>query len=78
MAYIAENEDLRMLRTEQVLDLFPVSKSTLHRLIKNGDFPEPMKMSGVRMWRYSHLRQWIESHQSPSPPSRSKRGADLI
>lgn len=76
MADIAENEDLRMLRIEQVTDLFPVSRVTLYRLIKTGDFPEPVKMGRTSLWRCSELKRWIEANRKPV--SKPRRGADLI
>jgi predicted DNA-binding transcriptional regulator AlpA len=35
----------RFLRLPQVLDLFPVSASTLWKLVKTGDFPAPVKLA---------------------------------
>ena len=79
MADIAEDEDLRMLRIERVLDLFPVSRVTLYRLIRSGDFPEPTKMGRTSLWRSSDLRRWTERQKgAPVPGVKPRRGADLI
>lgn len=86
MADVAENDDLRMLRIEQVLDLFPVSRVTLYRMIRAGEFPEPMKMGRTSLWRRSHLRRLIEERDIPAvapaaiaeTSRKVRRGADLI
>ena len=84
MADLSENEDLRMLRIEQVIDLFPVSRVTLYRMINAGEFPAPTKLGRTSLWRLSHLRGWIESHAgstgavAPEPARKPRRGADLI
>ena len=74
MADIMENEDLRMLRIEQVMDLFPLSRVTVYRLIKSGEFPAPVKIGRVNLWRYVDLRRWLESRPKP----KVRRGAHLI
>lgn len=78
MADIAENEDLRMLRIEQIMELFPVSRVTVYRLIKSGDFPQPVKMGRTSLWRYAHLKQWIEERQKPRTSVGRRRSADLV
>lgn len=78
MADIAENEDLRMLRIEQVIDLFPVSRETLYRMISAGKFPAPTKLGRTSLWRRSHLRVWIEDQAAPETTRKVRRGADLI
>lgn len=84
MADVAENEDLRMLRIEQVIDLFPVSRETLYRMIRAGKFPAPTKLGQTSLWRLSHLRVWIEDQceRTLVPPTEAvrkiRRGADLI
>ena len=46
----------RYLREKQVLELLPVSRSTLWRWVKAGTFPPPVKLSpGVTVWRASDV-----------------------
>lgn len=83
MADVAENEDLRMLRIEQVIDLFPVSRVTLYRMINAGEFPAPTKLGRTSLWRRSHLRRWIDEHtdaveEVPEPAKKIRRGAELV
>lgn len=56
-----ENLDhLRFLRMEQVQELFPVSRMTIYRLIKRGEFPAPVKLGSSSVWRYSKVRAFVD------------------
>lgn len=55
------------LRQPQVLDLIPISKSTLWRCIQARTFPQPVKLSQrVTAWRAEDVRKWIEEKTGPS------------
>ena len=48
-------------RQVHVLKLVPFSKSTLWRRVKDGTFPQPLKLSNrVTVWRVEDIRLWIE------------------
>lgn len=48
------------IRQAQVLRSIPVSRSTLWRWVRAGDFPAPVKLSvQVSAWRVSDVRQWM-------------------
>jgi prophage regulatory protein len=53
------DEDLRLLRIERVLDLIPVSRNTLYRMVKEGEFPAPYKFRGNSCWSNEELRDWL-------------------
>jgi prophage regulatory protein len=36
----------------------PFSYATLYRKIKTGDFPKPIKLSSISVWRVSDIRKW--------------------
>jgi len=36
----------------------PFSNATLYRKIKAGEFPKPIKLSGISLWRISEVRKW--------------------
>lgn len=36
----------------------PFSYATLYRKIKSGDFPKPIKLAGISLWRISEVRKW--------------------
>jgi prophage regulatory protein len=62
----------RMLTHEQVLKLVPVGRSTLKRMIKNGDFPGAHYISpNKRVWYEDEIEMWQES--LPAKSSRKRR-----
>ncbi len=54
------------IRTKQLIPTFvPVSKATLWRMVKDGRFPKPVKLSaGVSAWDVGAVRRWINSHSA--------------
>jgi prophage regulatory protein len=41
--------------------ILPVSSATLWRMVKDGRFPKPVKLSaGVTAWRAADVQQWLE------------------
>ena len=52
----------RMLTLEQVLELVPVSESTLRRMIKKDGFPGPHYISPKKLvWYEDEIESWQES-----------------
>ena len=48
------------IRLPQVLQLYPVSKSTLWLRVKEGRFPAPVKLSErVTAWKVETLREFL-------------------
>ncbi len=48
-----------MLNEVQVLQLIPVARTTLHRMIKRGSFPKGVYVSANRvLWRASEIARW--------------------
>ena len=49
-------------QSQLIPHLIPVSSSTLWRMVKNGSFPKPIKLSArTSAWRVEDVREWIES-----------------
>lgn len=50
------------LRERQLrLNILPVAHSTLWRMVKDGRFPSPVKLSaGVTAWRADEVMAWVE------------------
>ena len=79
------DEDLRMLRIDQVLELFPISRVSLYRLIREKKFPPPEKLGGVSLWSNETLRAWRRTMKSagsklpgqPKPKTQRDHG-DLV
>lgn len=51
----------RLLRLPQVLELIPISKSTLWNWTKQGKFPAPVRLSRrTTCWKESDVQKFIE------------------
>ena len=57
----------RFLRLSEVLARCGLSRSSLYRMMRDGSFPEPLKV-GVRAvrWRESEIEAWLESRPRAS------------
>lgn len=57
------SSELKLLRMPAVLERTGLSKSTLDRRMKAGQFPRPVKLAGTRLvaWRSDDIARWIES-----------------
>jgi prophage regulatory protein len=66
----------RMLTMEQVLELVPVGKSTLKRMIKNGEFPSAHYISPKKMvWYEDSIMLWQGSLPAENRRKRAERRA---
>ena len=51
-----------LLRTREVLELVPVGRSTLWRLVQRSEFPRPIRIGPRAVgWRVSDIEEWLES-----------------
>jgi prophage regulatory protein len=65
----------RFLRWPQVRDRVPLSKSTIHRKVKSGEFPQPRQLGKRSIgWVESEVTAWIAaqlaSSESPAEVTR--------
>ena len=52
----------RLLRRRQVEEITGMSRSTIYKMMQNGDFPRPVKIGPAAVrWRSSDIRAWVES-----------------
>lgn len=55
-------ESKRLIRLNQVLEIVPVSRSTIWQWAKDGRFPAPIKIGErTTAWRYCDVVAFIES-----------------
>ena len=62
MAYKYSNADqgYKLLKAQDVADLTSMSRSHLHRLARDGNFPKPIKIGENRSaWLESDVQEWI-------------------
>lgn len=65
-----------LIKKEVVLEICAMSKSTLYRLVKAGEFPEPVSLGGGRSvaWRADEVAHWIENRPRVCLARSEKKG----
>ena len=55
----------RILRTPEVVEATGLSKTTIWRRVRSGDFPVPVKLGGLKSrssgWKKDEIEEWIGS-----------------
>lgn len=52
----------KMLRVKDVLARFSISRPTLQRLIKKGDFPKPTRFGVRPAWPEDEIDAWVKAN----------------
>ncbi|WP_075359844.1 helix-turn-helix transcriptional regulator [Caballeronia sordidicola] len=57
---MSSNDQLKLLRIGKVIEITGIGKTTIYSLIKQGRFPEPVRI-GPRMvaWRSDDVNTWL-------------------
>ncbi|MCY4528729.1 MAG: AlpA family transcriptional regulator [Chloroflexi bacterium] len=56
------NVNDRLLRRRQVEDITGLSRSSIYRLMRNGEFPVPVRVGPAAVrWKASEITRWVES-----------------
>jgi len=51
---------MQLIRITEVSDITSLSKSSIYRRIRQGEFPSSISLGGsVRVWRLEQVQQWI-------------------
>ncbi len=70
------NSALLRLSTLEDWGLLPLSRSTLWRKIRSGDFPQPVKVSSNAVaWRAEEIRCWLDNPSSYRSSNARSNGA---
>jgi prophage regulatory protein len=57
-----QNPTVRLIRLPQVLELYPVGKSTWWQGVKEGRYPKPVKLSPrTTAWRLADIQKLCEA-----------------
>lgn len=49
-------------RAKQILQLIPIGKTSFYKLVKDGKFPQPIKLgANTTVWRNSDVLAWLDS-----------------
>ena len=77
MATIKYHPD-SLLRQRDLLEVLPISPSTLWRYVRNGAFPRPIKLSeNCTAWKWSEVKEWIDACQSTDSLGLGARSEDV-
>lgn len=50
----------RFLRIKQILEIVPIGRSTVWKMVSEGRFPRPLKLSErCTVWRETDVQQWM-------------------
>ena len=60
----------RIVRLDELTQMLGLSKSTIWRRIRQGEFPAPFLLGGERAravgWRESAVLAWLDAHETAS------------
>ena len=51
------------LRAREITHLIQISRATLDRLVRDGDFPPPIKVGRVNRWRRTAIEEWARERE---------------
>ena len=61
----------RILRIPEVVKITGLSRTTIWRRVKSGDFPAPVRLGSLATrsvgWRESQIKQWLDSSVPRQP-----------
>lgn len=73
---LADSAYLRLSDLVEKHQIICVSKATLWRMVKRGDFPSPVKLSqGITAWQVKDIRTWMELVRRRSKSHSPTKGA---
>lgn len=61
----------RGIRMAELLKIIPLSRTTICRMVKRGEFPPPIKLSagGAICWRLRSVMAWLAEREMLTAPS---------
>ena len=54
----------KLLTIKEVIKIVGIKKSTLYKLIKEGKFPQQIKIGHLSRWRLSDIQDWVDNQLS--------------
>jgi len=70
----AEAVPPRLLRVREVMQMTAVSRATIHRLERAGDFPRRRRLAGHSVaWLEGEVREWVATRPTVPPFRRTQR-----
>lgn len=67
----------RWLRVADIIERVRLSRSSIHSMVKAGNFPAPVRLSTALIaWREEEVARWLADREK-NPLPQSQRGGDL-
>lgn len=58
---------MKLIRESELLkNHIPISRTTLWRMVKDGQFPAPIKLRGSTAWKEDDVKSWLEKQGAAS------------
>ena len=57
---------LVLMRIPQILEIMPISRATFCSMVKNGEFPRPIKIGRSSLWTQEQVQAYIRERISES------------
>jgi len=57
---------LVLMRIPQILEIIPISRATFCSMVKNGEFPKPIKIGRSSLWTQEQVQAYIRERISES------------
>lgn len=58
------NEVAQLLKDAEVVRVTGIGRTTRYRMIEEGDFPRPIRLSPGRVaWRRTDINKWLETRE---------------
>lgn len=51
----------QLLRITEVMEMTTLADATIYKLMKEGEFPRPIKRGKTSLWLTSEIEAWIQS-----------------
>lgn len=57
---VANEEGMKLIRLPQVIERVALRKTTIYERIKQGAFPQPIKLGTASVWVEQEVDEWLE------------------
>ena len=62
---------MKLIRLPEVLERTAMKKTSVYKLITEGDFPPPVKIGGISAWVDQEITDWISGRASARQASQT-------
>ena len=56
-------EEDRLVSLDGLMQIIPIKKPTIYKLIRKGLFPKPIKIGSCTLWSVKEINLYIEQHK---------------